>query len=266
MSKNYDFDGEKYSNASDHQKEWGEAVIEDLELNGDENILDIGCGDGILTDRIARLVPEGYVLGIDNSEGMIKKAREQERPNLDFEKMDARELDLDLNFDIIFSNAALHWIKDHQNLLANCHNLLNDKGTIRFNFAKKGNCQNFFPVVRQAIALPEFKDHFDNFDWPWFMPTISEYREIINSFDFKDVKLWKENRDRYFPDKESMIGWLEQPSLVPFLDQIPDKNKKEEFKVYVIDNTIDKAIQEDGSCFETFRRINVFAQKEPGNI
>ena len=55
----YEFDGKKYEKASSHQKEWGEKLIEELDLKGTERILDLGCGDGTLTVQLSGLVPEG---------------------------------------------------------------------------------------------------------------------------------------------------------------------------------------------------------------
>ena len=71
----YEFSGEKYKKASRHQKEWGESLISKLKLGGDERILDLGCGDGALTEHLASLVPRGCVIGIDASEGMIETAK-----------------------------------------------------------------------------------------------------------------------------------------------------------------------------------------------
>ena len=56
----FEFDGEKYKKASKHQKEWGNSLISELSLNGNEQILDLGCGDGSLTEQLAQLVPNGY--------------------------------------------------------------------------------------------------------------------------------------------------------------------------------------------------------------
>lgn len=71
----FEFNGEKYKQASKHQKEWGNKLISELQLNGNERILDLGCGDGILTQQLSSLVESGYVLGIDASVGMIETAQ-----------------------------------------------------------------------------------------------------------------------------------------------------------------------------------------------
>lgn len=62
----YEFDGEKYKNSSSHQKEWGVALISQLSLKGNEIILDLGCGDGVLTEKLSGFVPDGKVKGIDS--------------------------------------------------------------------------------------------------------------------------------------------------------------------------------------------------------
>ena len=140
----YEFDGDKYKKASSHQKEWGNRLISELSFKGNEHVLDLGCGDGTLTARLAELVPRGLVLGIDSSQGMIDTSGKNERNNLKFEKIDINQIDFKEEFDLIFSNATLHWIKDHSSLLSKVYDSLKQGGTVRFNFAAAGNCSNFF--------------------------------------------------------------------------------------------------------------------------
>jgi len=75
----HEFDGKKYEKASAHQREWGTRLISELDLQGTERILDLGCGDGALSAQIADLVPDGEVVGIDASHGMIEAARSKVR-------------------------------------------------------------------------------------------------------------------------------------------------------------------------------------------
>jgi trans-aconitate 2-methyltransferase len=256
----HEFDGKKYERASTHQKEWGTKLIAELCLIGSERVLDLGCGDGALTGQIAELVPNGEVLGIDASQGMIDAALPKERTNLHFRKMDINNLDFENTFNIVFSNATLHWVTDHQRLLQNIHRALRVGGRIRFQFAADGNCANFFAVVREAITMEDFRIYFAGFEWPWYMPSVDEYKRLAGSNGFRDVQVWGENADRFFPDKEAMIRWIEQPSLVPFLAHINDP-ARDSFRDFVVNSMIDRTKHEDERCFETFRRINVSAVK-----
>lgn len=256
----HEFDGKKYEKASTHQKEWGDKLISELGLKGNERVLDLGCGDGALTAQIAELLPEGEVVGVDASQGMIDVAATKEQSNLRFFRLDINHLDYENQFDVVFSNATLHWVKDHQRLLQNVHRALRADGHIRFNFAGDGNCSHFFAVMRDAIALDEFRPFFAEFDWPWYMPSVDEYDGLAKSIGLHDVRVWGENADRFFPDAETMIRWVDQPSLVPFLALVPDPAKTS-FREFVVNRMMKETKQEDGKCFETFRRINVSATK-----
>ncbi|MBA3035449.1 MAG: methyltransferase domain-containing protein [Desulfobacterium sp.] len=256
----YEFDGKKYEKASAHQKEWGAKLIAELALKGNERVLDLGCGDGTNTALIAKLLPNGGVVGIDASTGMINVARPKEQPNLRFILMDINAMEFKDEFDVIFSNATLHWVKYHQHLLKNIFMALKKGGLLRFNFAADGNCQHFFKVIRKAIKLKEFADYFKDFIWPWYMPSVEEYKDLTANSKLQDVKVWGENADRYFPDTRALIGWVDQPSLVPFLACIAGEDKAA-FRKYVVEEMIPATKQDDGRYFETFRRINLFARK-----
>jgi len=256
----YEFDGKKYREASIHQKEWGAQVISDLPLKGSEKLLDLGCGDGVLTAKIAALLPQGYVLGIDSSKGMIQTANELQGSNLQFEQMDIAKLPFDNEFDVVFYNAALHWVKDHRRLMRKVHKALRPEGRIRFNFAGDGNCANFFRVIKKAIGLPEYKNSFNAFIWPWYMPKITDYEVLVKDFGFTEIKVWGENADRNFATADQMINWIDQPSLVPFLKHV-DYDKRQGFRDLVVQKMLKNTIQDDGTYLETFRRVNVFAIK-----
>ena len=257
----FEFNGKKYKKASSHQKEWGNKIIAEFNFKGNEYILDLGCGDGVLTSQLADMVPNGFVLGIDASEGMITSATQNKKPNLEFQLLDINQLDFKERFDLIFSNAVLHWVKDHKRLLSNTYNALKRDGIIRFNFAADGNCTHFFKVVKEVMKLKEFAIYFKEFEWPWYMPRVEEYAVFVKRFAFKEVKVWGENADRFFKNAKDMIAWIEQPSIVPFLKYISDDTMKRTFRDLVVDKMIKETLQEDGTCFETFRRVNLFARK-----
>jgi len=254
----HEFDGKEYEKASAHQKEWGTKLIAELGLHGPERVLDLGCGDGTLTAQIADLVPSGEVVGIDASRGMIDAARPKARKNLRFLLMDINDLSFAAQFDVVFSNATLHWVKDHKRLLRNVCRALSDGGRIRFNFAGEGNCAHFISVVREAMSRAEFTAHFPEFEWPWYMPAVGEYSALVEASGLRQARVWGENADRLFPDAEAMIKWIDQPSLVPFLARVPESDKRAS-RDHVVKRMVAGTRQDNGACFETFRRINVSA-------
>lgn len=257
----FEFDGEKYKRASKQQKAWGKRLISELELRGDERILDLGCGDGTLTAQLAELVPDGSVLGIDASESMIETARKDHAgANLRFELQDIDAIDFESEFDLAFSNATVHWVKDHGKLLANVFRSLKDRGVVRFQFAGDGNCSNLIKVIREVMSAKEYAAYFSKFDWPWYMPTVEQYRALLDEVAFTEKNVWSQDADKYFESIEAMTKWIDQPSIVPFLGCVAEKDKQR-FRDDVVERMIKETVKDDGTCFETFRRINVLARK-----
>jgi trans-aconitate 2-methyltransferase len=254
-----DFDGEKYMAASHHQKEWGVKLIEELHLRGDERVIDLGCGDGVLTHLIAQRVDHGSVLGVDSSPSMIATAKKLERNNLKFVLMDIQDLNFRDEFDVFFSNSALHWVRDHDRLLDNVLNGLRDGGRVRFNFAGDGNCSNFFTVVREVMALPRFHPYFEAAPWPWFMPAPAEYEALVLRKGFTTYHTWTENADRYFT-KDELVRWIDQPSLVPLVALVKGEEKSA-MRDLVVEKMIERTKTSDGRYFETFRRQHMYAIK-----
>lgn len=256
----FEFDGQKYTQAATHQQEWGARLMAELDLRQDARILDLGCGDGLLTAQLAARVPQGFVLGLDASAGMVAAAQSRRQHNLKFEQVDINNLAFADEFDLVFSNAALHWLKDHHRLLAAVYRSLKAGGQVRFNFAGEGNCAHFYRVVKAVMAQNEYTDYFCHFEWPWYMPPVDEYRSLVSQVPFSETRVWGENADRYFPDTAAMVRWLDQPSLVPFLGQLPQPHQVA-FRQQVIDRMVEVSRQPDGRCFEMFRRINLYAKK-----
>jgi trans-aconitate methyltransferase len=108
------------------------------------------------------------------------------------------------------------------------------------------------------MRQPAFSSFFVGFEWPWYMPGVEEYTALVEASGLHDVHVWGENADRFFADAAAIIRWIDQPSIVPFLARVTGEQKKG-FRDYVVRRMIEETQQPDGRCFETFRRINVFA-------
>lgn len=260
MQTEYPFNGKKYERSSQCQRDWGTELLKELHLKGDESILDLGCGNGAITRELARRVPYGNVVGVDSSPSMLEAAKAHKTDNMELKHLDINEMDFDAEFDVIFSNAALHWVLDHKRLLKNVYNALNPRGFMRVQFATAGNAPTFIDVVREVMGLPECVTWFKGFRWPWFIPSPEEYEALLSQTEFRNRKIWVESKDRYFPDEKSMIGWIEEPSIVPFLMVLPG-DLKGLFRDTVVDRMLERTKRQDGRYFETFKRLNIYAEK-----
>jgi len=136
-NQGYNWNAQDYAKNSQNQFQWAQELIPKLKLRGNETLLDIGCGDGKITAELARRLPEGRVVGVDSSKEMIQLARRnfpaEPHLNLSFQVMDARRLTFNGEFDIAFSNAALHWIVDQLNVLNSVKRSLKPHGRLLFN-------------------------------------------------------------------------------------------------------------------------------------
>src|SRR5580765_7112359 len=110
-----------YARNSSAQLSWARELISRMAFSGVEAVLDVGCGDGKITAEFARALPGGYVLGVDSSPEFIAYASRHYPKalfsSLQFEVMDARSLNINNRFDLVFSNAAMHWVDDHSAFL-----------------------------------------------------------------------------------------------------------------------------------------------------
>jgi trans-aconitate 2-methyltransferase len=260
MHPEYPFDGKKYERASLCQREWGIELVEKLQLNGNEVILDLGCGNGVITRALAERVPQGRVVGVDNTPSMLDAARAHKTANMTLKLLDITEITFAAEFDVVFSNAALHWVLDHEKLLRMIYNAVKPGGFVRAQFGAAGNIVNLSEVLREVMRLPTYVPYFKTFRWPWYMPTPEEYEKVLSHTEFRNYRVWGENKDRYFSDEESLISMVEEMGLVPFIAVLPE-DLKQLFRDTVINKLIAKTKQPDGRCFETFRRINVYAEK-----
>jgi trans-aconitate methyltransferase len=255
-----DFNGMKYRTAAVVQHDLGLRMINELPLQGNESILDLGCGDGSLSAKLAERVPEGNILAIDSSETMLSTAIELEKENLKFQLQDINTMHFDEKFDVIYSNATLHWIQDHNRLLKECYSALKPNGIIYWNFGSAGNVPNLTKAIHLPLNNPKYQKYFPDQYWPWFLYSLKQYQKLCKNYKFQELRIWTENIKHSFPNKESLIDWVDMPCLVPFLKYLPINDQKS-FRDEVINLMLKLCAKKDNIYNETFVRLNVIARK-----
>jgi trans-aconitate methyltransferase len=220
-----------YAANSAVQQSWALELIAGLHLRGDEHILDLGCGDGKITAELAQAVPRGAVTGADASAEMIAFARQKfpaaKISNLKFEIADARELRFPKPFDLVFSNAALHWVDDHQAILCGAASVLKPGGRLMVSCGGKGNAHEVFLALRPEMRLKRWRDFFRKMPLPYFFYAPADYEKWLPKFGFKFQSLKLAPKDAAYAGAEGFATWL-RTTWIPYVQRVPE-NVREEF-------------------------------------
>lgn len=230
MPEGYRWDAEQYARNSSAQFQWALELIGRLGLNGDERVLDIGCGDGKVTAELARRTPHGDVVGVDNSTDMIEKARAafppSAVPHLSFRVMDARDLSFDREFDVAFSNAALHWIKGHHDLLRGVARSLRPGGRLLFQMGGQGNGEEIFAVAREVVRESPWRSYFQGLEFPWGFYGPEEYARWLRDAGLAVRRVELIPRDMRQKGRDGLLGWV-RTTWMPYTERLPNELREQ---------------------------------------
>ena len=262
--KTYRWNAEEYARNSTAQLAWARELIGKLALRGTERVLDIGCGDGKITAELSRLVPGGEVVGIDNSEDMIRKAAAAfpagSLPNLSFQLMDASSLSFAAAFDVAFSNAVLHWVKDHRTMLRSVADSLKPSGRLLFQMGGRGNGADMFSVVGDMIGRDPWRRHFQGFEFPWGFYGPEEYGGWLKEAGLSAHRIELIPRDMRHKGKEGLLGWV-KTTWMPYTERVPEA-LRETFLSEAVDRSIARRpLTKEGQAVVPMVRLEVEAEK-----
>ena len=231
-----------YAANSAAQQIWARELIAQLQLRGNELILDVGCGDGKVTAELAHAVPKGSVTGIDASPEMIRFARKTfpsgKHPNLEFQVMDACRLRLARRFDVVFSSSVMHWVADHPAFLRGAAACLRPGGRLVVSCGGKDNAQDVFVALRPEMRLKQWCKFFRKMGKPYFFHSPAEYEKWLPRFGFKTHSVRLSPKDAVYQGRGRFAAWF-RTTWLPYTQRVPE-NLRGEFVAAVTDRYIAK--------------------------
>ncbi|MFW8602489.1 class I SAM-dependent methyltransferase [Desulfobacterota bacterium M19] len=260
----YKWNAEDYSKNSSAQQKWARELIEKLQLDGSEKLLDIGCGDGKVTAEIANYLVSGKVTGIDNSKEMLalatKKFCNGNYPNLNFQRMDASNISFHQKFDVVFSNAALHWVTNHEPVLRGIFASLKTPGRVLVQMGGKGNVAQVIEVVEKIIKEKQWVEYFKDFSFPYGFYSPQEYEPWLIKAGFKVEYVSLIPKDMVHENLEKFRGWF-RTTWLPYINSVPS-GKREEFIETIIENYIEtNPPNHEGKIINKMQRLEFQACK-----
>jgi trans-aconitate 2-methyltransferase len=258
-----DWDAQKYDRLAAPQEEWARRVLERLPLEGDETVLDAGCGSGRATRLLLEKLPNGRVIGVDGSPSMIELASETFAGDsrVTLITSDLLELAPDLfeaeagtaSIDAVFSNATFHWIEDHERLFARLHAILRPGGRLVAQCGGRGNVAGWLRAIRTAAATEPFARYLAGFE-PWNFYGPEETEERLRAAGFGSVRSWLEELPAVVPDDPR--NFVAVAGLASMHERLPEELR---------DSFTDAAIESFEKPFELhYVRLNIDAVRPDG--
>ncbi|MNW52098.1 Trans-aconitate 2-methyltransferase [compost metagenome] len=222
MGTNQLWQPDLYDNKLGYVSEYGKSVVQLLKPKPEETILDLGCGTGDLSFELAHHGAKVY--GLDFSAQMIEQAR-CKYPDLDFEVGNGEQFQLKEPVDAVFSNAALHWMKDAEGVVKSVWNALRPGGRFVAEFGGKGNVETIVSFINQvlheeygidAVALN-----------PWYFPSVGEYAALLEKQGFRVN--YMVHFDRFTPLEDGdhgLVHWINGFAANTLLSGVPEQDKQ----------------------------------------
>ncbi|AUB40699.1 Trans-aconitate methyltransferase [Nostoc flagelliforme CCNUN1] len=252
IPKNY-WDAALYEDKHAFVWQYGEDLLKFLNPQPGESILDLGCGTGQLTEKIAQAGAE--VMGVDHAPAMIEKAR-QNYPHIRFDVADARNFQVEKPLDAVFSNAVLHWVKEADSAIASIHQSLKPGGRFVAEFGGKGNVQAIATALESALEAINIPTQALN---PWYFPSIGEYATLLEHQGFDVIYAMLFARPTPLADGEAgMANWI-QMFASSFLAGLSGEQQIQIIRV--VEEYLKQTLYQQGTWIADYRRIRIVAIK-----
>lgn len=264
QNRNVTWNPSDYAANSASQLVWARELIARIELRGDENILDVGCGDGKVTADLARAVPQGLVVGIDSAPEMIRFATENFSgppfANLEFKVMDARQIHFHQPFDLVVSNAALHWVDDHPAFLRGVAACLRDGGRLVVSCGGCGNAQEVFVALRGVMRLKQWRQFFRRLAAPYFFHRPEDYERWLPGHGLSATSINLSPKYAVHETADAFAAWL-RTTWMPYTQRVPEAWREEFIAAVVSRYLMKKPVDAQGRVHVRMVRLEMDAVK-----
>ncbi len=254
------WNAEQYDTAKAPQIDAGRDLIAQAAIREQESLLDLGCGTGKLTIELARLAAAGRVTGIDPSPEMLDKAQAAAEGlgNLRLLRIPAQAMEFTDEFDLVFSNSALQWIREQEDVIRRVFHSLRNGGRIAFQMPAKDFCTAFFDSIQGAIASLAYERFFEGWRIPWRFPVVEEFRDMLEQAGFRAIRVFSREYRLAFHALADVLTWWSSAGLRPYLAVLPEGAQEHFLEEFGEEFARHGA---DGGTSFAFRRLFAFAEK-----
>ena len=234
-------------------------LVARIPLEDPKTIIDIGCGPGNSTQILRKRWPNASIVGLDKSEKMIERAR-TDHPDQQWMLGDASMLGTEQTYDIVFSNAAIHWIPDHHILIPRLFQLVSQHGALAVQVPANYESP-LYRIILNVAQSSKWSAFTAGCDKLITYHNAEYYYNQLVSLTL-DIALWETTYYHILKSHQDLIAWYKSTAMKPFLESLPLDENREEFEWTVL--TACKAHyprQGDGRILYPFKRLFFTARK-----
>jgi len=253
------WDSNKYASIANIQENVSKKLIEQLSLKENDRVLDAGCGVGNITFKVAEIVKGGHVVGIDSSSSMIEKCNESLKTknisNINFIRKGITEIDFSDEFNVIYSNSVFHWVKEPQKAMDLIFQSLKLGGNIGIQFPLLNAKHPMNVIFNQVVARLNLEEEFKNWEFPWYVPTMEKFKNLIEQYNFEEIKVYTMNTEHNNINSSKLYNSFNSAGLNMFtsiLSEEKGKILKQEIKKEI------ETLKELGKQKISFERLYAF--------
>lgn len=231
--------------------QFGGALVQWLAPKPGEKVLDLGCGTGDLANELNQ---QGvHIIGIDKSENMVQQAQNK-YPDITFKVEDAVDMNYMNEFDAVFSNATLHWVKTPQQALQSIYDALKPGGRFVAEFGGKGNVQKITDEIIRQLGSAYKTEQF-----PWYYPSIGEYEALMEQVGFRVTRAQHFDRPTPLNGEKGLQNWIEMFANSMFEGVNTDTK---ELIIATVEKNLREALFQNGKWIADYKRIRVIGVKD----
>lgn len=243
-----------YDHSHSFVSKYGNSLVELLKPEVGESILDLGCGTGDLANKLFELGVK--VIGVDLSENMISQAKEK-FPNIEFKVQNATTMEYKDEFDAVFSNATLHWVREPKKALECIYSSLKTNGRFVAEFGGKGNVQIIANEIIKEIENEGLEFEIENY--PWYYPSIGEYTSLMESVGFRVTFAQHYDRPTPLEGDNGLRNWINMFGN-QLLKEIHSTQK--ENIILRVESSLKPSLFDGEKWIADYKRIRVIGIKE----
>lgn len=204
----YEWAADDYHIHSSCQQEWASSFLKTIDIQGDERLLDIGCGNGLITSTLAAGLTEGSAVGLDLSPTMINFAKGHfQQDNLSFVQGDGRHLPFENEFDLVVSFTCLHWIDPLEQCFQSIQKSLRPGGTLATCISSSNP---LIEAIYHTMRQPPWAQYLANFERPSTYHSKEALKAMLHTAALEPIRVEQTVERTTFADREALSLWMSQ--------------------------------------------------------